>query len=109
MENTNDQQFVDERSDRAKKMTMPKIATPKPEKEKQLEKQIPEEVIIAITTKAAPKHYRMWLLHKEGASRKRIAELLTDNNNQGQVGNAIKMYENNPNKEKEVEAKLNAK
>lgn len=103
--------IANERQERGQKMLVPKTWTKEKaaKKEAKAEVEIPEKEIIAITSMDAPKHYRMWLLHKKGMSRKRIAELLTTNKNEGQVGNALKLYIGNPEKEKEVEAKLKAK
>lgn len=42
------------------------------------------------------KHVKIYKLHQLGLSRREIAELL--NTNQGHVGNALRDYQNNPNK-----------
>ena len=63
-----------------------------------------QEQIIALDSK---KHIKIWLLHKQGLSRRQIADLL--GTNPGHVGNEIKAYAVNKEKREAAEALTNTK
>ncbi len=108
------EKFVDERTERGRKITMPEYK-PKPSKSEKAAAATKTDVELDANGKArvkeilaidAPKHYRAHLLDKElNLTRRQIANLLF-NDNAGAARNGLLIYSENPNRAKEIEAKL---